>query len=382
MLGVKNQWFCILDAGTHTDILDTWAVTRITIIEEAGLSLPTFSLEFSTMDQEVADSILNEGTILTLRFGKDQSQGPHYTCQIAPTNVVAIPQMGALTHYQIKLKGILSKNDFISNQKVRILPGTSSSIIQRVGSESGLRVEADSTMDHMNWIQYDITNQQFCNEVIEHGYINNESSMVSGITRDARLLYKDLTKIKRTGSPKHRLAAGAVFGDNEVGNFSLHSNSGILNVWAGYNRSIRETDQVFKRDGIKIPSPKQRSILSNYFNISSNKTYQREFEIDFFDQDNVHAKFNQAKAQNLVGMANNSLVSTKCTVIDRFMDVHLFDIVEVNVQKIVEKSMIGSYMSGLYVVSRIQFNIDRKFSMTVTCAREGINTDKRVHLRK
>lgn len=382
MLGVKNQWFVILDAGSQKDIIDTWSVSKITIIEESGLALPTFRLEFSTMDQAVADSILNEGTTLTLRFGKDVSEGPHYTCQIAPTNVAAIPEMGALTHYHIKLEGILSKNEFIANQQIRILPGTSSAIVQRIGSESGLKVEADATADQMNWIQYDITNQQFCNEMILHGYINNESSMVSGITRDARLLYKDLTKIKKSATPKFKLAAGQVFGDNEVGNFSLHSHSGILNVWAGYNRSIRETDQIFKRDGVQIPSPKQRAILSNYFNISSEKDYHREFEIDFFDQDNVHKKYNQAKAQNLVGMANNSLVTTKCTIIDRFLDVHLFDIVEVNVQKIIEKSSIGSYMSGLYVVSRIQFDIDKKFTMTVTCAREGINTDQKVNLRK
>lgn len=382
MLGVKGQWFVILDAGDLKDVIDTWAVSRILIIEEAGLALPTFVLEFTTMEQDVVDAILNEGTVLTLRFGKDANEGPHYTCQIAPTTIAAVPETGALVRYSIKIEGILSKNEWISQQRVRILPGASSAVVQRIGSECGLRVEADSTSDSMNWIQYDLTNQQFCTEVIRHGYINNESSMISGITRDARLIYKDLTKIKKSATPKFKLAAGNVFGSNEVGNYSMHSNSGILNVWAGYNRAVRETDLVNKRDGSKISSPSQRAVLSEYFNISSLKEYDREFEIDFFDRDNVHPKFNQAKAQNLTGMANNSLISTKCTIIDKFLDVHLFDIVEVNVQKIREKTTVGSYMSGLYVVSRVQFNIDKKFSMTVTCSREGFNTTKSVNLRK
>ena len=391
MVGIEGQWVLLLNVDDEKDVVLPWSLTKISIIEEAGLNIPTFYLEFYVNNQQLADKILNEGAKIELLLGRS-TKDILYTARIMPLNVQLAPGNGNLEMYCVALRGILQTTNFMSSQMIKIYNGSSASVFSEVGSRSGFQPECDSTADNMKWIQYNLTDQQFLLEVWERAYLDSESVFIPAITLDNRLLFKNLTNIRKNASPKFKFAPGDISPENGgtgsggeviVANMSATSNSGLLNIWAGGGRKIPYNDLTMPIDKT-VSAANITAILTDYVLQSPDMNYNREFELEYFDEDNVHPNFVKAKAQNLSGLALSSLLTVKFTVVGKFIKLNVLDIIELKVPSIShlqETRSAGEYLSGYYVVEKITYDIDKKFIMTVVCTREGINSSSNPKLR-
>lgn len=372
MIGVKGQYIYSFSLGEKKDFIDEPDLEFFMTQEEAGNVLPTFELVFTTRDEDVP-ALLNEGSELLASFGKDLTNDID--------DVKLLVQKASFSRQGTEkinctVKGILSKleyhkiNKFITDKQDGI------QTIKNVVSKNFIfDSNVSLTNDKMNWIQYNISDKKFINDVWLHTYIPN-SFLAVAISLNNKFILRDIKKKFQSATFDWNLTAVSNSEKDIVydGDYVIQNNSGWINAWTGYKRTKSFYDL---EDGefTEVTSDVKPIIALTNKLMRNVKIEKKNSEIGYIS-DNVHSNYWKAYLNNLSSLAIFSTVEIKLSFQNQFKKVQVLDSVmfkEINTTG--KNSM--EYSSGLYIISKvIRILSKRQFITTLTLVRESFNQPK------
>jgi len=176
MIGVAEQFVARLDIKNQKDFLTEEDLVSITLIEDAGNTVPTFDVNFRVHDNEIL-SLFNEKEILKLWHGKK----PEDMVQI-PIHITGLAfQRESDTTTLVSLKGLLAMG-YVNTQEYKIYEQKSS--IDVIKEITGSYFKSDknnitSSDDTQNWVNFGKTRKSFVTELWLHCNLSNGLPMAA-----------------------------------------------------------------------------------------------------------------------------------------------------------------------------------------------------------
>lgn len=369
MIGIEGSYRFLFSIAGQEDFLDEPDLQELKIIEEAGNVLPSFSIVFTLQDKDVL-RYFNEGNPLEIASGVDDLEMTNVKFRI-----LGKPYISKLTQhkYLIKLTGLLDNIKYYSDCKTSIFGPMSGieAIIGAAGNHFNVDTNVQKSQDHQNWIQPNISDKAFINQVWMHSFLPGSFPAI-GISSRGDFILRDVKKLAKSGY-QWTFASTDVLKDNEIAfdTWILNSSTGFINAWSGYEREKPVWDIDTGVESISKPS--LQPILS------STEKMDRMREIGTRGEDfsvinkNVHSNYHLAFQQNLGYL---SVFSSGANILlqfsGRYIDLKVLDLVflrdlDINLQ--------GSegYYSGSYIISKVARIVESKnFTTLVLLTRDAL----------
>lgn len=124
---------------------------------------------------------------------------------------------------------------------------TTASAIQQIASQCGFKSDVAQTSDKQIWMQGNRTYSDFVTYLTQHGYAGAYSYMVSGLTLDSVLKYRDVNNIN--DPPFNMIVHSSRDGYIACTDINVSSNSGLTNGFGGYASTLVDMrDNVERKD--------------------------------------------------------------------------------------------------------------------------------------
>lgn len=208
---------------------------------------------------------------------------------------------GGSTHYRIT--GYWAAPLYWAQTLTKTYSGSTSAVLTKLATECGLTVDAVATNDSQAWIPMNKTYGKFAQDIAEHGYVNDQSCMVMGITSQGVLKYRNLAEFN-TFEVKGTYYSGIVSPSQDpITDFKVLGKAGFSNSTGGYKSTLKEVSTVSTtatQDYDKLSVVKNSQKLSMNDNIRG-KITQGKVEFAPINAGNVHDKYNRAVYQNKRG---------------------------------------------------------------------------------
>lgn len=256
------------------------------------------------------------------------------------------------TNHQHRFIGMYDAPIWVGSQEPRYWQGTSYSVLSQIAAESGFQFVGDGTDDTQTWMKLFQSTADFSRTVADHGYAGDSSCMVLAVTSLGHLLYKDVSKLLSSGSPKATLKFRVpVVPDNprELQMFQVRatSRSGFFNYWMNYGFELFGPS-------LKTARPTIKDVEASYRETNLNQSLEVKRQLSIarqgyhaFDGLNTHPNWWRAKYQN---QRLKALFTEGFSCIVRDMSgLNLLDVVDVQVgHSAVDTS--PTVKSGYYMV--------------------------------
>lgn len=380
-ISVEGKYFFLFNITDVTDrivardFIFEGNLIRFALIEQAGNAMPRFEMAFTTTDDSILRR-LNEGNVLKVSYGRDSSQLHDVNLSISR---VTGPIRGAEERF-IYINGLLRTAGYNSNPKTRIFEQLSGlEVLRQIADESFL-VETgdfnrDTSEDVQNWIQHNISDKRFVNEVWMHSYLS-ESFLGLGVTSTGKFVVKDM---KRLASSTPSYLFTTTLQENVVGrpilydsDFQVDSRMGLINAWLGRGRDKLVYDL---EEGLSdTVSEDVGPLIALTTRLSRRADLERRSAEAGIRSDNVHSNYWRAHFRNLMGNAVFSTINLVVSFHSQFEDIQVLDLVSFQDREINSPLPMESY-SGLYIVSNVTREITRgTLATTCTLVRESMNS--------
>ncbi len=376
MIGVEGRYTVRFNIGGEEDFLAEEDLGKFVIIEEAGNVLPTWEVEFTLRDDKILE-LFNEGNILQYTFGEDLDSQKDVELRILKKTIAKVGK----TQYTIYLAGIFNALEYVSNCQIRSFTGKSGvEVIQTVVAENfGARLEfnTNTSSDNQTWIQPNVPNKRFVNDVWMHSY-TPASFIAVGISSDGTFILKDIMK-ETVNEPAWNFILAESDTDKNTkdvvcdGDYYVMAQSGFINHWLAYGRtqSIRVVEAAI--DSTFTPELQALTPIGGQLDRSVVVT-KRVADFGLLN-DNVHDKYWEAYYTNLSYLALFS--STKVVVSyprEMKKDMKVLDLVMFGDERVKDEKLNSEY-SGLYFITKISRIIEnRQFVTVVELGREAMGS--------
>lgn len=373
MIGIAGQYLMSFDLDDNRDFILRDYLNEFTIIEDSGNVLPTFELEFITLDEDILPK-LNETKQLKLSFGVDQENLFDVPLQIFKMIYVENGREG----YIVSISGIYDKSEYIIDPSVFIsekksgIEVASDTILKNFKLESNV----DKSGDIQNWIQFNTSDQRFVMDTILHSNIKDSFPLMA-ITIDGIFRLKDVKEdLNRSGDKyDYRLTMNPKK-PNDIrydNNPRLTSNTGFINNIAGYGREVLEQNQDSGVNTTFIEESEPIMALTKNLARKDNVRFAGTKVIN----ENVHANYWKSYQNNITNIISLGNISVIITIDDYFYPIHPLDLIMLNAPS--KKSTNSSeYVSGLYYVSKVSRTwSNNKFTTSLLICREAVNQVKK-----
>lgn len=374
---LSGQYRFEFSMGPLQDFIFEGNLVRFEINEQTGNYLPDFELVFDTAEDRVA-SIVNEGNDINVRLGKSTDDGL-IDVKLVPANISSNKVGDGLRRYEIT--GLRGNLPYINNTKVFTTTVKSGieALIEIGGRNFGVNnVDTNVTIstDSQRWIQPNITDKAFANNVWMHTDLGLTSYPAVAISVDGKFIIRDIrllaaAKAKNpdfifTDSPTNRRRAILYDGD-----YSLENESGFINHWMGYGRikNILTMETGVEFQAFQEVTPH----LSLLKNLVRRAELEKKHASMGIINDNVHVNYWNAFLRNLQSCAIFSSYPVNLSFHNLFQPIRVLDICTFN-ERDLEKKLISQSFSGLYLVSKVNRVLEhRQLVTTVQLVREAIN---------
>jgi len=261
----------------------------LVIIQEAGLIVPTFEMQLKQMDYSWY-KLLKNNTPIEIIVGKDIDTAEKHKFIIIDYNY--FENNNGLN---LLLSGLLDVVEFTKKPKIRAFEGNTSEVAASIDT---VKMNIDyKGNDKQVWIQHNITDKKFLENIVDHSYISDDDFVMSAININKEVTLRSAKKAVTNNKKNiinfstNQTSESDVF---EMDSFEIGSESG---VWS-YQLSDNRTQPVLAINDRNI------SVLDfNTKSIKNNKSYNENISgVQFptrFDMGNCHDKFNFAKINNL-----------------------------------------------------------------------------------
>lgn len=349
--------------------MDEPDLQELKIIEEAGNVLPSFSIVFTLQDKDVL-RYFNEGNPLEIASGVDDLEMTNVKFRI-----LGKPYISKLTQhkYLIKLTGLLDNIKYYSDCKTRIVGPMSGieAIIGVAGNHFNVDTNIQKSQDRQNWIQPNISDKAFINQVWMHSFIPGSFPAI-GISSRGDFILRDVKKLAKSGY-QWTFTSTDVLKDNEIAfdTWSLGSSTGFINAWTGYSKEkpLWDVDS-----GVaSISKPFLQPILASTSELDRMEDIGKRSDDFNLINENVHPQYWSAFQNNLSYLAIfSSGANLLLQFSGRYVDLKVLDLVflrdlDINLQ--------GSegYYSGSYIISKVARIVESKnFTTLVQLTRESL----------
>lgn len=375
MIRVKGQYvvsFAITGGIEKKDFIAEEDLLKFTMIEEAGNALPSFELMFKTRDSKIL-TYFNEGNLIKYQFGVDEEKMNDCPLRILRKEFKKLGQHEIV----IRLVGLYDAVEYITNCNIVDYSNKSGiEVIDKIAGNYFLKdFNVTSSSDSQTWLQYNIPDKRFLNNVWMHSYIEN-SFIATGITTEGKFILKDIVKdIKeKQSNPVWRFVQNVNNEDKDIiyeGDFAVESQSGFINQWLGYGRkkSLRtiETAEDILLENEFTPLLATTDTLDRYSNVND-----RIAEFGLLN-DNVHENYWKAYYQNITNLALFSTVAVTLSYSKRIIpEMKVLDLVMFKDEE-TEELLEAEEDSGLYYITKISRTIANKQLVTlVELSREAL----------
>jgi len=193
MIGINGQWLMTINGKE----IESAELEELRVIDEAGLGLPILEFSFHTKDFNKFKDYCTPGKTVELGIGKK-------TIDAKMDFVVFRKAAGYGStgdQYNLRVWCIQDTMKYLDTQKMRTFENEDSlkksdEVWTSVWGEYGWIPDTISFDDKMMWIQYNITDRQFLNEVTTHGFYAKDDPCLIALRRDKKAVYKPLSLLK------------------------------------------------------------------------------------------------------------------------------------------------------------------------------------------
>lgn len=377
ILGVENQFYFSLEIGDIKDVLGTEDLISFILIEQAGNILPTFEFTFQSENEKLI-SRLHEGTDIKVQFGPSRDD---FDDIILTATKLQIEQKGkSLNVYSMKgfssnLKYSQSPVKFISDKKSGV-----EVIIEKARENFKVKTNVLSSSDSQYWIQHNIPNRFFINEVWMHSYIRN-SFLSCAITANNEFILKDIKQeiSNKADKPDWTFSATEVGRDfvSYASDFIVVSKTGLVNSLVGQGRSELFYD--LSSGSNEIISKEAEAIFALTRNIAKRSDLEKRFLGSNATNDNVHSNYWRAYKQNLTGNITLGAITNIINIKGGYKRLKPLDIVVFKSPSTIDENQSQEYFSGSYIINKTIKTISgNEFNSAVEICRESMNGVKNV----
>ena len=367
MIGVENQYIFKYSIGDKNDFLQEDDLKTFLLVEESGNVLPTFDMTFSCKDPDIL-KYLNEGNELKVSFGKYKDKmidTPFRISRLVPTRC-------SESEYMISITGIYSALPYIAEDRIQIYSGSGVEVINEVVSryfKTDFNISAST--DSQNWIQGNVPDKKFINDVWMHSYLG-DSFIGVGISANGRFILKDMKrhaatayKYKFTHTPTEEKDI------SYDGDYVVDDTSGFLNHWLGYGREKHLYNLEDGTESTMLENTSRMLALTKTLSRTS-AISKRHAEAGLLT-DNVHDNYWKAFYRNLQHLAVFNSTKLTFSFHNRFEPIQVLDLV-MFMERELDKVGASEWYSGKYFVNKVARSVsNRQFCTTVQLCRESLS---------
>lgn len=288
MIGTEDQWLLSING----DEINSDELSEFKLEDEAGLGLPILEMNFNTSDKEKMKEYTTVGKILDIGIGKSEISEKN---KFMVFKKMFSEGITGTKRWFFKVWAVMGAMDYLEKQRQRTFNKTtdmkkSNEVWATVMNKYGIDPKTVNFNDKMLWLQYNITDRQFLQELVWHGYYASDDPCLSAITRDNRAIYKPLSKLKNVKG-----VIGNVDGVDYLTNYyEVIQNEGFLGSWGGGKR-IAPFHNVEEGANDEVWSNVSQQILGT--GIREDARRVTEYQLI---NDNVHDNWIKANEQNRI----------------------------------------------------------------------------------
>jgi hypothetical protein len=377
MIGVEGQYIASFTLGEMKDFLKEEQLICFKIIEDTGNILPIFQLDIYVWDEKIL-KYANEGKELIISLGKSRNELTDSKFRITKSIPVRDGEHKIILH----MVGIYAAMSYITDKKIKISDKKPSIDVMRevITKHTNLTFSTNisSTQDSMYWIQPNISDKKFINNIWTHTYIPN-SFPALGTTILGEFRYRDINQLaKETPKFTFKIAKKEDKKPNEI----------IYELPYNYTNSSTFNNQVYAYGKEKLianleagdftlltQEPINPTLAMSKDGMTDKEIKPRYDEHSNQSADNVHANFWKAKLQNLVNLFTFSTVKLTLMYTHDFHDIHVLDLVYFKEEETnANRKYSSETITGLYVITKVSRVIEKKvFKTFVEMCRETPN---------
>jgi hypothetical protein len=330
------------------------------------------SLKLALLDTHrglIGKKAVGDGSIIELVLGNDKKADSTKPIRF---RVMGMPKWAGEEEPVVAMAAFLDCPKYMRGMPTKSYGGTSAEAIAAIAKDCELEARVPVTNDKQNWLPQAKSNAGMVKNICDHGWASPTSAMVVGLGEDRILRYVDLSKaalekpIKRFVKGTLKEASDILILETEV-----KGASGVLNSYAGYGARVVQ----HAMDGSIV---EHTSIAATRLSRKTgvNKELQEKIGISRsvhlpFDCGNTHKNFGLAKHQNL---RNRVLYSLDIHVlVDRFSDVHLFDLCEIVLGDASGKSSNGTYSGKYFLTAKARALQGNRYAEKLIFTSQGPN---------
>lgn len=377
MPAISTPFYFSASLGDLEDFIDDGDLVYFKMLEEAGNTLPKFTICFDVKDDSILP-YLNEGNILRVDFGTQEDDAITTEFMLGPYSAVDI---GA-NKIRISVSGYYNAIRYVSTPRRAIFgtldqPLSAVEVIKQVAKNSFFVEDTDFNIeasdDLMIWVQPNQSDRKFINDCWMHADLG-ESFPVVGITYDGHFRLFDFKELI-SQPPKYNLTSQPDPSDQKdilylpVPRFG--GNLATVNNFFGRGRERADygieddSDQDTSEDIVPQTS------LSEAIPYSTGTT--RRIEAPAPVNENVHPNFWVSHNRNLSRLGALSSIPV-VTQFEGFLpDLHICDLVQFRHASIDNTDEVGAF-SGVYCVDQLAIEVINKTLTTLLrISRENIN---------
>lgn len=371
MVSLGNEYVLKFKLGELEDFIDAFNLSTFSLIEDAGVVLPTFKLIFKSSDESIM-KYFNEGSNIQVSMGKD-NLNLDTTINLMCTSTVL--NKAGNDSFLITLAGIYDALDYVVSSKLSISSAQESALttLNRI-VESYFDVDFDPTSseDSQVYIQPNIPDKKFVLHLLNQAKLSG-SAPVSGITSEGKFKVRD---IKKLASEPYKWKFVKNVEDESVdiayeSGDSLESSSGLINSLFGYGRNYFLLDYIAGTSS--IINETTTSVFSNSSAPSRKGSIVERMGPIVPMNDNMDSDYYKTYLRNaMYNLLCSQFVKT-VRFVDVFKKVEVLDKVMYNELSINSEGTL-EYTSGNYIVSKVVRNISGGFFQTICeLSRESLN---------
>lgn len=370
MIGILGQYCFIFSLAEKKDFINEADLIEFKIFEEAGNVLPTFQLEFRATDNTIP-RLLNEGNNLIVSIGTSTNDLEDYKLVIQKT----IELRQGLNSKKYIVTGMLSALLYHKNNLLITPKQDGVTTIQQIASKNFIFDSNITSLntDFMNWIQYNISDKKFINDVWLHTYIPN-SFLAIGISMDNRFILRDIRKKFEDGGFDWRLSSRSesVKDISYDGDYTIEKKSGFINAWLGYKR-IKPIYDLETGDFEEI-NQEVKPLLAITDKLLRNVDIEEKNAEIGVKSSNVHSNYWKAYLNNLSNLVVFSTVKVTLSFSNQFKKVRVLDSVMFSEVDTENSNTSMESSSGLYIVTKVgRILSNRQYITILDICRESNN---------
>lgn len=369
MIKTKNQWVCKFDIADYNDFILQDDFIELLYVEDASMALPTIELKFIIRDLDIL-GYLNQGSILTVGFGKDEVSMLDLKFRIVTDFSNKRPSVGQI----VSVGGIYYDTNFISNKEtINYESMTSLEVVQAEAKKYFplFKTNIEKTNDRQNWYKHD-TGWNFLKKVCNNGFVDTNTFMLSAFDNNT-FYYYDYIKLLKDATESIQtipIFSKSRASDNIInyGVSNVSCDSGVTSKALGNQQVVVEYD--WQNYTIKMCSDNLVSLTSidtNSIPIMDDGSLSTAYKGLFSSQSGIE---NIATTQNFKNKLLTSNVQIFITFGGQFKKLSLLDVVLIDETG-------DPRIIGLAIVSRIAYQIvDNNLYTNITLIRESFNNIK------